>query len=763
MMLQSIHSLKKSLATAARASGSRIFALLLCGLAVSGVSAATFTVTNLNSINPGSFRSALSSANATPGPDVIVFAVAGTINLTSPLPSITDPVFIDGTTAPGYVACGAPQITLNGSASGAANGLQLLAGASGSTISALNVRSFPLNGIQLINSDGNTIRACYIGTSPDGNTAFPNGQNGIQVELGSELNVIGGSGACDGNVLSGNNGQGIALNGSGLNTVTGNLIGVNAAGTAPLGNNSIGMFLVNGSNGNTIGNIGPNERNVISNNGTGLTGNGIDVNGSSGNTFLNNYIGVDITGTAAMGNAENGMALFNAPNTTIGGNVISNHNFHAIVLNGGSNSVNVVRNTIGTNAAGTAAMGNDDSGVIVINSNNVTIGGTVAGAGNLLSGSLSEYGVFLIGSSNVTVQGNQIGTDITGTQPIPNFNGGIRIDFNSNGNTVGGSAAGAGNVIAFNTGYGVGVLFGNCNQNLISRNSFFCNTGLGIDLGGLGNNNYAAPTITSFTAAGATGLAQANDLVELYYDLACTGTCQGRDFIASVPADIAGIWAYNGPLNTSARLAALAIRTSPPANQVNNTSEFVCQVILPVEWLSFEARPDQDRKVHLHWETASEVDASHFVVERSLDGVDFGEIGLVPARNLSEGSGYAFVDPSAAPGDVFYRLRQLDFDGGYAYSEVRQVTLGSKMDLFQVADNPADGSIRFRLETAGSGLVRQTLMDQVGKELYSAEGHPSEGGWLEIASEQFSAGLYYLRVEVGGREETRKILIRHVE
>ena len=103
-----------------------------------------------------------------------------------------------------------------------------------------------------------------------------------------------------------------------------------------------------------------------------------------------------------MGNAENGISLNVAPNSIIGGsgalegNVISNHNFHAIVLNGASNNVDIQGNVIGTNAAGTAAMGNDDSGVIVINSSSVNIGGTAPGAGNLLSGSISEYGVFVI-------------------------------------------------------------------------------------------------------------------------------------------------------------------------------------------------------------------------------------------------------------------------------------------------------------------------------------------------------------------------------
>ena len=738
----------------------KLVLFFLCSLCYFPSSATIFTVTNLTDGSPGSLRSQINAANASPGNDTIQFAVAGAINLFAPMTAITGPVFIDGTSAPGYVACGQPQIALDGSSAGAANGIQLLSGASGSTIAALNVRNFNLNGIQFIDSDDNRIQGCFIGTTQDGNSAASNGQNGIQMELGSDFNLIGGPAACNGNVLSGNNGQGIALNGCNFNTVSGNLIGLNATGTAAVGNNSIGLFLVNGSNSNVIGGSALLERNVIANNGNGLAGNGVDINGCSNNTFLNNHIGVNPTGTVAMGNAENGMALFNAPNTTIRNNVISNHNFHAIVLNGGSNNIDIFGNVIGTNAAGTVAMGNDDSGVIVINSSTVNIGGTNPGEGNLLSGSISEYGVFVIGSSNVNILGNRIGTDATGTLPIPNFDGGIRIDFNSDNNIVGGTAAGAGNTIAFNTGYGVGVLSNDCNQNLISRNSFFCNTGEGIDLNNAGNNNYASPVITSFAAGGATGMAGAGDIVELYYDSTCTATCQGKDFIASVTANAVGAWSYVGPLNTSGTLAVLAISTTPP---VNNTSEFTCQIVLPVEWLSFEAAPDGQGNVMLDWETASEVDVSHFEVERSVNGLDFESIGEVQGAHPGAGGAYGFVDESPALGFNAYRIREVDLNGGNSFSEVRELWLDKETALFDLAGNPVDAQVRFRMNVTDYEQVSYTLFDQTGKIIFNGEKRVMQGEWVEFSSTGLAAGLYNLRVRAGERQLNRKVLVQHVD
>lgn len=728
---------------------------------------ATFTVSNLLDSGPGSLREAISQANVAAGLDNIVFSVSGTISPTSALPGISSPVLIDGTSAPGYVACGMPMIVVNGAAA-AGNGLQLLSGASGSTIQALNVISFPANGIQMINSDNNVIRACYIGTTQNGLAAAGNNQNGLQVELGSDFNTIGGPNACDGNVISGNNGSGISLNSSNSNTISGNIVGLNFSGTAGVANRAPGILLVNGCSNNIIGGSTASDRNIVSGNGTGLTGNGVNIDGGSANSILGNYIGLNAAGTAGLGNAENGISINASPNTIIGGvgafegNVIADHNFHGIVLNGGSNSTNIFGNRIGTNAAGTAAFGNDDSGVIVINSNNVNIGGTAAGQGNILSGSLSEYGVFVIASLTTTVQGNIIGADITGNAPLPNFDGGVRIDFNSNQNIVGGTAAGAPNVIAFNTGYGVGVLSSNCTQNLISMNSIFCNTAKGIELNGLGNNNHPAPVITNFTAGGATGTATAGDVVELFYDSLCAGNCQGKNFIASVTANAVGAWSYIGPLIPSATLVAIGIRTALPATLVGNTSEAICFVNLPVEWTSFEASKSSGMTADLHWETASEINARHFAVERSQDGLNFEQIGRVAAQNRSEGAAYSFTDPAAEMGSNSYRLRQVDLNGDFNYSETRELVFGGSGISLQMGANPADDQISFELSGSELSKFSYSLYSQSGREIVANVPLPDQSNYsANIASTDLPAGIYYLRI-VGQQYQTaRKVMVLH--
>ena len=130
------------------------------------------------------------------------------------------------------------------------------------------------------------------------------------------------------------------------------------------------------------------------------------------NQVQGNYIGTDVTGTAAIGNGEG--IFITGSNNRIGGtaagagNVISG-NFNGVYISGGGGTL-VQGNRIGTDASGTAPLGNV-VGVLVVGPD-TTVGGTAAGAGNIISGN-GLYGAF-IAFGGTTVQGNFIGTDATG-------------------------------------------------------------------------------------------------------------------------------------------------------------------------------------------------------------------------------------------------------------------------------------------------------------------------------------------------------------
>jgi hypothetical protein len=200
-------------------------------------------VKNTNDSGTDSFRQAILDANSAMGLDTIVFNIPGagvhTISVSSALPAITDPVIIDGT---------AQTIELSGSLLGAsANGLQVGSGGGGTTIQALVINSFQGAGIKL-DANGNTIAGNFIGTDPAGATAKGNGE-GIFIN-NSSGNTIGGAAAVSlaagaGNLISGNTSDGILIQGASAtgNSVKGNFIGTNAAGTSPVANAGQGVHI----------------------------------------------------------------------------------------------------------------------------------------------------------------------------------------------------------------------------------------------------------------------------------------------------------------------------------------------------------------------------------------------------------------------------------------------------------------------------------------------------------------------------------------
>ncbi len=400
-------------------------AMSLCGLLVTltwavmgntSAFGATVTVTNGSDLSNGktssiaaliaedggdgiSLREAIEAANQTAGEDTITFNIAGagphTIQPTSALPTITEGVIIDGTTATDFT--GTPVIELDGSLAGAASGLHLVAGSDGSHIQGLVINRFGNDGIDIDYSKKNTIVGNYIGTDINGTADLGNGDRGIHVRNGSSSNLIGGTTASARNVIAGNAVHGVDL---------------------------------------------------------------IDA-GTQGNVVRGNYIGVDATGSATLGN--------------------------------------------------------DISGIkIQLGASNNLIGGTVVGAGNVIGG--NDYGVFLQhgGTLNNRVEGNFIGTDATGSVDLGHDLHGIFIAGGATANTIGGTAGGAGNRIAFSFLNGIAVFEDMTSGNNFYRNLIYDNNFQGIDLSSNGltpndagdvdtgaNNLQNFPVLTSVITDGA--------------------------------------------------------------------------------------------------------------------------------------------------------------------------------------------------------------------------------------------------------------------
>ena len=497
--------------------------------------AMTFTVTNTLDSGAGSLREAITLANANAGGiDIISFDIPGggphSIALTAALPTITDPVIIDGTTQAGFD--GAPIVELNGTSAGAnTNGLQITAGSS--AVRGLVINRFTRAGVALSGPGGNVIQGNYIGLSSSGTTAASNGPFGIEV-FGSQSNLIGGLASGDGNVIAAATSINISLQGGAHNnTIVGNLIGLNAAGTAPVGAQQNGVYLI-GSNGNQIGGTAAGARNVIAgHNGTGQ-----------------------------------------------------------VVISGGSTGTVVQGNYIGTNAAGSAGFAGSTWGIQLTNAVNSTVGGSLPGAGNVISGNGPGGIVFFGTSTNNTLSGNLIGTAADGATPLPNggYGVGLLVSTATN-NRIGGLTAAARNVVAFNTGPGVALSAGQRNQ--VLGNHIHSNGGLGIDLGVAGvtpndvgdidtgpNELQNFPVLTSAVSGdGTTALAgtlsgsgNTEYRIEFFANTACDPSGHGEGQIFAGFVNVISNAVGNATFDTT--VPGSGIFTATATDPTGNTSEF---------------------------------------------------------------------------------------------------------------------------------------------------------------------------------------------
>ena len=425
------------------------------GVFASPVQGDTYTVTTTNDSGTGSLREAISFANTNPGPDIINFQIAGTppftIKPASALPSISNPLTMDGSTQPGYA--NSPLVELNGAVAGAATaGLQFNSGSGASSIIGLAINRFGAEGLRLI-SASNTIQGCFIGTDTTGTNALA-GNTNYGISVISAGNTIGPS-----NVISGNVFGGILLSGNTAagNKIIGNFIGTDATGKSAAGNKYDGVYLTNAI-ANQIGGPTTGAGNLIS----GNFRNGIVfIGGSISNSIQGNWIGLAAGGTKALKNFGDGVLISGGSANTIGGfanggrNVISGNGTNGVYIGLTNDCFNLIAgNYIGTDITGKTNIPNGLAGVRIQGCTNTVGGGVVKGVSgrNVISGN-GQQGIWLIGTNGSAagnvVLNNHIGLDATGTNALGNGNAGINIA-SAAGNTIG-----PGNAISANTNAGI--------------------------------------------------------------------------------------------------------------------------------------------------------------------------------------------------------------------------------------------------------------------------------------------------------------------
>lgn len=261
-----------------------------------------------------------------------------------------------------------------------------------------------------------------------------------------------------------------------------------------------------GTDGLTIGGDGVVVRGLVINS---FPGDGIQfANGAGAATIECNFVGTDVTGLQDYGNGGVGVALDDSDGTSIDGNLISANAVAGIAIDAASTQVAMQQNWIGVNATGSAALGNF-IGVELSGAGN-TIGG--AAAGNVISGNV-ESGISIEGATATgnVVLGNEIGSNAAGNASVPNGGPGVYIVDGASQTTIGSTTPGAGNLLRANGASGVWVASDDSIGNSVRGNSILLNGSIGIELGTF----FSEPNDPGDPDSGANRLQNTPELVDV--------------------------------------------------------------------------------------------------------------------------------------------------------------------------------------------------------------------------------------------------------
>ena len=360
----------------------------------------------------GSLRQAILDANAAAGADAITFVIAGTVSVgTAALPTLTDTTVIDGSIAPGYG--GSPVVRIDFENT---DGLMLAAGADGSQIIGLSLVDAAGAGVTIAASD-TTLTGNYIGLWGNGTTVEANRGAGVLVMAGASRNTIG-IGSTESftlsNVISGNRGNGITIEGDG-NTVQANYVGTSSSGNIALANGGNGIQITAGAAGNLIGGVAtggnkpgpplpvvatPPQGNLIS----GNLSNGVLIDdGATGNQLSGNFIGTDRAGTAALGNSKDGVAIVNADGNMLLGTTVdqSPFVFYNVVSGNYGNGLRITNSDETTVKANFFGLGADNSTIVANLANGMLVNGDSLG---VLAGGVIPLGNVMSGNTGYGIE-----------------------------------------------------------------------------------------------------------------------------------------------------------------------------------------------------------------------------------------------------------------------------------------------------------------------------------------------------------------------
>ncbi len=568
------------------------------------------------------------------------------------------------------------------------------------------------------------------GAGPDGNGALVNTSAGNTAAYNGDITIADAT-TIGGDISAANN---ITLGG----TVTGAFTLTKMGGaTLDLGTNAVSISGLNISEGT-----------VKSTTGT-LTVTGVFTDDG---TFTHNGGTVAFTGTSSItgtvtttfNNLTITSGTLTAPSGTI--NIAGNYsNSGTFTHNGGTVNFNGGTQSIG--GAGSAAT----------TFNNLTISGTLT---KTLTKPVTVAG-------NLTLTSGFLATDATNILTIAA--GGTTSGVSSS-SFVNGPMAKAGNT-AFDFPVGAGTKLGRIGITAPSTTTTFT-----------AQYFNAAPSNSTSFGAGLNGGAGKISTVE-YWNLTPTGTPTAK-VVLHWESNTSGItsllaanlvvahytssaWVSEGNAGTTVSGAAGTLTS----NTVSTWSPFTfgsptSLAPLPVKLISFTAKAIE-KDALLNWSTATEKNNDHFDIERSNDGVNFTKVGAVNgAGNSTAIEKYSFTDTRVADissQNVYYRLKQIDFDGNFEYSNLATITFAKQglVSISNVQPNPFVGNLVVNFNLPDEGNVTILIIDAQGRIVASNDVNANKGNNIaEFNTTEYAKGLYFISVNYKGSSTNYKMLVK---
>jgi len=500
---------------------------------------------------------------------------------------------------------------------------------------------------------------------------------------------------------------------------------------------------------------------TFTNGGATLTGGGtLSFDGASAQSIsgafqrvrVNNTAGVTFSATSSVSDL---LHLFDG-SLTIGENTTVN----AITLVSGktltvSASKSLTVNSSFTNLGATIS----GTGTIVFASNsdqnitgdfvNITLnktGGSVSLSGNSsISGTLTLTSGFLsLGSNNLTLGASSSisGTFSATNMIVTNGSGELRKTFTGNG--------------FFNFPVGdntVTAEYSPLNINLMASAYSSAYVSVKVIDAKHPNNTSSTDFLSRYWTVGQSGITGFSGPVSAYYldsDVNGTESSIQEAFYTSS-------WTLDGTVNAGFNFLNI---------NVNSVGDFTGgeASALPVELTSF-ASSVAGTTVQLNWATATEVDNYGFEVERSVDNVSFSKIGFVAgAGNSSVQKQYSYSDANLASGTYYYRLKQVDTDGSFEYSQVVKsevVGTPTEFSLSQNYPNPFNPSTSIAFALPKESSVKLSVYNMLGEEVaVLVNGVMSAGNHsVDFAASNLNSGMYVYRLEAGEFSSVRKMTL----